>query len=156
LKFTVTGTLRAATVGLLIAAITAACAAQAGSDGSGASIGLASPTDGATVSIPFDVSIDASVALGPPETGNHHAHLYFDTTTDSSDYDIVYGTAAQVTRQLSPGPHTIIVALANPDHSLAGPTQQLSITVGEGGGVGSPSEPAPSAPPAPASPPIGY
>jgi hypothetical protein len=69
----------------------------------------------------------------------------------------VYGTTAQVTRQLSPGRHTIIVALANPDHSLAGPTQQLSITVGEGDGSGGSGAPAPSDPAEPTNPPvIGY
>ncbi|HSL34153.1 MAG TPA: hypothetical protein VK871_10925, partial [Candidatus Limnocylindrales bacterium] len=31
------------------------------------------------------------------------------------------------------GEHTIIAALANPDHSLAGPTQTITIVVGEGG-----------------------
>jgi len=74
------------------------------------------------------------VPLGEPESGNHHAHLYFDTDTASADYDIVYGNAWQVTRSLAPGQHTIIVALANPDHSLAGPTQRITVTVGAAGG----------------------
>jgi hypothetical protein len=93
------------------------------------------------------------VPLGPPETGNHHAHIYFDTGTNASDYDIVYGTSATVTRPLAPGRHTLIVALANPDHSLAGPTQQVTVMVGSGGspsgGPGGPS-------PAPTSPAIQY
>lgn len=111
--------------------------AGAGADAGGASIAFANPTDGATVSIPFDVSIDASVPLGDPGTGNHHAHIYFDTDTSAADYDIVYGNTGQVTRQLSPGQHTLTLALANPDHSLAGPTQSITIQVGEAGAGGS-------------------
>ncbi|MEW6223068.1 MAG: hypothetical protein AB1627_00415 [Chloroflexota bacterium] len=145
---------------LPIALIVAACSSggsgatgggdtAAGGDAGGATISIATPADGAEVSIPFDVQLDASVPLGEPETGNHHAHLYFDTGTDSGDYDIVYGNAWQVTRELAPGEHTITVALANPDHSLAGPTGQLTITVGGAGSGDS------GAPPS-AAPPLGY
>jgi hypothetical protein len=101
----------------------------------GATIGVVSPSDGDTVSIPFDVQLESSVPFGEPETGNMHAHLYFDSSTDSADYDIVYGTTWQVTRDLAPGEHTIIAALANPDHSLAGPTQEIQVTVDEDGGA---------------------
>jgi hypothetical protein len=95
------------------------------------------------VTVPFDVQLDSSVELGEPETGNHHAHLYFDTSTDAADYDIVYGTSWQVTRELTPGTHTITVALANPDHSLAGPTGQITVNVtGSGSGSGSGASPA--------------
>jgi hypothetical protein len=135
--------------GILVAVMVAACGsggtslyggtppspagggAQAGAGGgSSDSISIATPADGATVTVPFDVQLDASVPLGPPESGEHHAHLYFDTDTSSADYDIVYGDTWQVTRQLTPGKHTITVALANPDHSLAGPTQSITVTVG--------------------------
>lgn len=154
-------TLRALAIASVIAAIAAACAGQAaGGDGAGATIRLASPGDGATVSVPFDVRIEASVPLGAPETGNHHAHLYFDTTTDAGDYDIVYGNSATVSRPLTPGQHTIIVALANPDHSLAGPTQQLTVTVAPAAaptdGPGEDASPTPVVPPAPTSPTIDY
>ncbi|HEY7737399.1 MAG TPA: hypothetical protein VH813_11445 [Candidatus Limnocylindrales bacterium] len=37
------------------------------------------------------------------------------------------------------------MALANPDHSLAGPTQSITITVGGGPGGGSDPAPTPSA-----------
>ena len=128
----------------------AAYAATSGGGVNGMTIGVTAPSDGAEVSIPFDVTLQSNVPLGPPETGNHHAHLYFDTGTDATDYDIVYGNTWQVTRQLSPGKHTIIAALANPDHSLAGPTQTFTVTVGGSGGGGSgggsSQSPAPSQP----------
>ena len=139
---------RSLTLGIAVALVTAACSAGSGADadGDGATIGFATPSDGASVSIPFDVELEASVPLDEPGTGNHHAHIYFDTSTDSADYDIVYGTSWQVERPLMPGEHTLIVALANPDHSLAGPTQEIQVTVdGEGGG----GDPASSASPAP-------
>lgn len=155
----------AAVLSLLIALLVAACSGADGAGGADApggdvagaaseSISLGQPADGETVSIPFDVRIDASVPLGAPETGNHHAHLYFDTGTDSADYDIVYGDTAQVTRPLAPGEHTIIVALADADHSLAGPTGEITVTVGDGTGEGGGAPaPAGSTPPGDSAPP---
>jgi hypothetical protein len=146
--------MRGAALGIAISLLVAACSTSAGQTAGtaaqGTTIGLASPQNGAQVTIPFDVQIDSSVPLGEPETGNHHAHLYFDTSTDAADYDIVYGNTAQVTRPLAPGQHTIIVALANPDHSLAGASQTITVTVvdgGAGGSGGTGGSPAPAASP---------
>jgi hypothetical protein len=124
----------------------AAIQATTGGGVNGMTIAASSPADGSQVTIPFDVTIQSNVPLGPPESGNHHAHLYFDTGTDATDYDIVYGNTWQVTRQLSPGKHTIIVAMANPDHSLAGPTQTFTVNVGGSGSGGSGGSAAPAAP----------
>jgi hypothetical protein len=131
----------------IVAIVAVACSEAAGGNAGEQTIAIASPADGATVSIPFDVQLESSVPLGEPETGNHHAHLYFDTDTNAADYDIVYSTTWQVTRDLAPGEHTITVALANPDHSLAGPTQQIHVTVTGSGGGGGSGAPAPSAAP---------
>jgi hypothetical protein len=141
---------RTAVLTLAIAFLVAAC--STGSQGAGGAaqsmtVAFAAPQNGAQVTIPFDVRIDSSVPLGEPGTGNHHAHIYFDTGTDAADYDIVYGTTWQVTRPLAPGQHTLILALANPDHSLAGPTQTIMVTVG-GGGQGGSGAPGASASPA--------
>jgi hypothetical protein len=130
---------------VVAAMVVAACSSQAGASGTGdATIAIAVPDDGASVQVPFDIQLEASVPLGDPETGNQHAHLYFDTDTNSADYDIVYGATWQVTRELSPGEHEVTVALANPDHSLAGPTQSITIQVGEGAAGGASSAPSPS------------
>jgi hypothetical protein len=133
---------------IAVAVALGACSLGTQAGGGGASdmtLKIASPANGAEVSIPFDVRLESSVPLGAVETGNHHAHLYFDTDTSAADYDIVYGNSWQVTRSLSPGKHTIIAALANPDHSLAGPTQTISVTVtGSGPGGGSAAPPSPS------------
>jgi hypothetical protein len=135
---------RGVVLGIAIAFAVAACSSgsqAAGGSGQAATIGIAAPQNGAQVTIPFNVQLESNVPLGDPSTGNHHAHLYFDTNTDAADYDIVYGNSWQVTRSLAPGQHTIIVALANPDHSLAGPTQTINVTVGAGGGSGGSSPP---------------
>jgi len=141
-------------VGLLasLALVAAACNAGSGAgSSSNATIGFVMPSDGATVSVPFDVQLRSSVPLGEPSTGNHHAHIYFDTGTDAADYDIVYGTTWQVTRDLTPGTHKLTVALANPDHSLAGPTQEITITVSGSAPSSGGATPGSSTPP-----PIGY
>jgi hypothetical protein len=151
---------RQARAGILLAALSitlvvAACssgtnAAGAQAAGGGATtISITTPADGAQVSVPFDVEVGSSVPLGAPDTGDHHAHLYFDTSTDSGDYDIIYGTSWQVTRTLTPGPHRLTLALANADHSLAGPTATITVNVtgsgsGSGSGAGAPANPAPA------------
>jgi hypothetical protein len=147
--------LKALALASIVAMVAVACSDAAGGNAGEQTIAIASPADGATVSIPFDVQLESSVPIGEPETGNHHAHLYFDTDTNAADYDIVYSTTWQVTRDLAPGEHTIIVALANPDHSLAGPTQEIHVTVSGAGGSGG-GAPAPASPAAPTSDPGGF
>jgi hypothetical protein len=150
-----------ASLAIVVALIVAACSSggQAGAPGgsgvaaNGAAISITAPADGAEVSVPFDVQLDSTVSLGEPETGDHHAHLYFDTSTDAADYDIVYGTSSQVTRPLEPGQHTITVALANPDHSLAGPTQSITVTVTGSAPAGGPAD---ASPPPATGPGYGY
>lgn len=142
-------TTRTIALGLGLAFVLGACDVYAlpaggGSDpGSGddLTVSLAAPVDGAEVTVPFDVTLDSNVALGPPESGNRHVHLFFDTDTDSADYDIVYGDTAQVSRELAPGEHTIIASLRNPDHSDAGPSQTISVIVTDASGEGAGPDP---------------
>jgi hypothetical protein len=147
-------TTRTLALGLALAFVLGACdvyALPAGGGSGGENSGdltlsVTEPADGAEVSIPFEVTLESDVALGPPESGNRHVHLFFDTDTDSADYDIVYGNTAQVTRELAPGEHTIIASLRNPDHGDAGPSQTISVIVtGSGGDATAPD---PVAPPA--------
>jgi hypothetical protein len=143
---------RALIGGATIALVLAACNVGAGPGaGDDLTLSIATPIDGAEVSVPFEVELESNVELGAPDTGNHHAHLYFDTDISSEDYDLVYGTTAEVARELEAGEHTIIASLRNADHSDAGPSQEITVTVtaGEGdGGDASESEPA-SEPPLP-------
>jgi hypothetical protein len=149
-RFTLTT--RTFALALALALVVGACDAYAQGAGGGSSSGgdltltLAAPADGAKVSIPFDVTIESNVAIGAPESGNHHVHLYFDGATASGDYDIVYSNTVQVTRELTPGEHTIVASLRNADHSAAGPSQTITVVVGGSSGAGGPSPTAPTAP----------
>jgi hypothetical protein len=140
-----TGTTRTLLLALALAFVVGACDAYAQGGGGGSSGGgdltlsIAAPSDGAEVSIPFDVTLESNVALGSPESGNYHVHLFFDTDTASSEYELVYGPTVQVTRELGPGEHTIIASLRNADHSDAGVSQTITVVVaGAGGGGASP------------------
>jgi hypothetical protein len=116
----------------------AACSSAGASTGSGGmSLSITSPSDGATVSEPFTVKLDASVPIGDPSTGDHHVHLCFDggSCDDVAGSVIAYTNSAQVTA-LSPGTHTIEASLRNADHSDAGVSTQITVTV-SGGGAGS-------------------
>ena len=123
--------LLAAVIGLVLVACNPGAGTGASADGE-LSLSIISPTEGAEVSVPFAVELESNVPLGAPETGNHHTHLYFDTGASSEDYDLVYGTTAEVTRDLAPGEHTIIASLRNADHSDAGPAQEMTVTVAAG------------------------
>jgi hypothetical protein len=128
---------RFATIAALIGIVLVACSPGVGPGDGDMSLSISSPTDGADVSVPFEIELESNVPLGAPETGGQHAHLYFDSDTNSEDYDMVYGTTAEVTRQLAPGEHTITASLRNADHSDAGASQQITVTVLAGDGAGS-------------------
>ncbi len=116
----------------------AACSSAGASAGSGGmSLSITSPGDGASVSEPFTVKFDASVPIGDPSTGDHHVHLCFDggSCDDVAGSVIAYANSAQVTG-LSPGTHTITASLRNADHSDAGVSTQITVTV-SGGNAGS-------------------
>ncbi len=129
-------------LGSLILALTlvaTACAKKsgAGSGGSGGpSLTIASPADGASVKEPFTLTVNASVPLGAPCTGNDHVHLCFDGASCDTVYTLVYGNSFQVT-DLSAGQHTIEASLRNADHSAAGPTATITVTVTGGASSGS-------------------
>jgi hypothetical protein len=121
-------------VGLLLGiGLTAtACSASASAGSGNLSISIVSPSDGASVTQPFDVKVDASVPLGDPSTGDHHVHLCFDGASCDSEYTLSYGDTIQVTG-LTPGQHWIEASLRNADHSDAGASDKISVTVSGGG-----------------------
>jgi hypothetical protein len=91
---------------------------------------IASPSADAQVTQPFEVQLDSNVGLGAPESGLHHVHLYYDTTTPDGEYVLVYGNTAQVTG-VAPGVHTILASLRNANHSDAGPRELITVTVAD-------------------------
>lgn len=128
---------RSAVVALALAATAAGCGsgtdtASAGSD----DLTITSPSDGATVRVPFTLTWEASVPLGPPDSGKDHVHVFVDG--QENDYTVVGGTRFRL-KDLSPGEHEVQISLQHADHSPVGPESTIDVTV-EGGGSPSPDD----------------
>jgi hypothetical protein len=119
-------------LGLLVGA----CANGNSSSGSGApSLSISSPANGGSVSEPFTLKFDSNVSLGEPSTGDDHVHVCYDgASCDSGSYQKVYGDSFNVTG-LSSGKHTIEASLRNADHSAAGASDTITVTVTSAGGA---------------------
>jgi hypothetical protein len=123
----------------VLALLAAACAGvtSAGEGGSGSlSLRISSPMEGAQVSSPFTVDLDANVPLDDPSTGERHVHLCFDGAScgEETEYALVYGDTSEVS-DLPPGEHTIEASLRNADHTDAGPSDEITVTIVGGGGA---------------------
>ena len=103
----------------------------AAAGGAGMTIGIVSPAAGAEVTQPFTLKVSSGEPLGDPGTGRHHVHVWFDGK--EADYKINYTDTFRV-EGLPAGEHVITAALANADHSLAGPRSQVTVTVAGGDG----------------------
>ena len=95
---------------------------------------IESPADGDEVAAPFTIQLVSSVPLGPPESGDHHVHIYYDDNED--DYEVVETDSFEVT-DLPPGEHEIYASLRNADHSDTGVETEVEVTVSGGSGGGS-------------------
>jgi hypothetical protein len=115
---------------LALGLIASACASSASAGSGGPSLKITSPADGASVSEPFTVKLDASVPIGDPSTGDHHVHLCFDGAScdELASSVIAYSTSAQVSG-LAPGMHTIEASLRNADHSDAEVSTTITVTI---------------------------
>lgn len=125
---------KAAGPAVLVLAVTA-CGGT-GSDAGAANqaskgLTVTSPQDGARVTLPFTITWDTSVSLGPPDSGKDHVHVYLDGT--GGEYTVATGRRLRVTT-LSPGEHTLVVSLRKADHSEAGAESSVDVTVGGNGG----------------------
>jgi hypothetical protein len=121
---------------LMALSLLAACGSDSdAATGGGSSGGLTitSPDDGSTVGRDVEVTWDADVELGPPDSGLEHVHVFVDGQSD--DYTVVGGNSFTV-EGLSPGEHTIDVTLQHADHSSAGAEDHVDVTVDGPGGVG--------------------
>jgi hypothetical protein len=127
-----------------VAALLALAATACGSDdssgsssgGGGPTLQVTSPSDAATVRVPFTLTFTSSEQIGPTDSGKDHVHLFVDGKTNN--YEVVTSTQTEV-KDLSPGKHTIGVTLQHADHSPAGAEAEITVTV-TGGSGGTPSE----------------
>jgi hypothetical protein len=90
---------------------------------------ITSPSDGAAVQVPFTLTWDSTVPLGPPDSGKDHVHVYVDG--DENDYTVVGGNRFRLD-DLGPGTHEVTITLQHADHSPVGPEDSIEVTVGGG------------------------
>jgi hypothetical protein len=109
-----------------------------GGSGGGLSLRFVEPADGAQVSTPFTVKVEASVPLGTTESGKHHIHVWFDD--NANDYQVVESDQVEVNSgNLAPGEHVIHASLRHANHSAAGAEAEQTVTVTGGGDAPAPS-----------------
>jgi hypothetical protein len=108
----------------LVAALTTAC-----DDDAGESVSVTSPGEGDVVSLPFEVTLEASVTLGTSDAGLHHVHIWFGDDLDS--YMVVEGNSGEVTSAPA-GAQVMHVSLRNPDHTDAGAATEVPIVISGG------------------------
>jgi hypothetical protein len=127
---------------MLFALVAASCGGGENSDGGGGTaagggggggFSISSPEDGADVPSSFTLEVSSDETLGPPESGEHHVHVFYDGNSDK--YTVVESSTFEVSG-LDPGEHTVTASLRNADHSAAGPEDEITVTVGSGAGGG--------------------
>lgn len=107
-----------------------------GGGGEDMTLEIESPQSGAEVSVPFTIELASSEEIGPPDSGAHHVHIYFDDNED--DYIVVESTSYEVT-DLPSGEHEIYASLRNADHSETGVEVEVEVMV-SGGTMGGDKE----------------
>lgn len=98
----------------LVAALSTACGDGEELD---PAVEITSHTDGDVVAVPFEVTVAASVELGPTDFGLHHVHVWFGD--DEESYLVVEGTSVEI-NNAPEGEHPMHVSLRHADHSPAG------------------------------------
>jgi hypothetical protein len=110
-----------------------------GGSGGGSDLRIVEPADGASVSTPFTVKVEAGVPLGTTESGKHHIHVWFDD--NANEYQVVEADQVEINSgKLSPGEHVIHASLRNANHSAAGAEAEQRVMV-TGGGAPAPASP---------------
>lgn len=97
-------------------------------------IRVLSPAPDAVVSLPFEVSLEASVRLGPPGVEDHHAHIWFGEAQDSF---LVVESETVMVSNAPLGEQMMHVTLHYADHTPVGPEATMRVIVSD----------APTAPP---------
>ena len=111
----------AAAAGLAAALLTACADEQTGSF-----VRVVGPATGDVVTVPFDVTIDSSVPLGPQHEGFHHVHIWFGD--DEAAQTIGEGQVVQI-HHAPDGEHEMHVSLRHADHTYAGAETKVRIVI---------------------------
>lgn len=120
---------------LVVLVVLMACGPSKAPSTPSAGVRIVAPTEGATVTLPFTIRLEASgvkvvPADGQPTPGQGHHHLFFDVSPTPGDSvipktgEIIHlgsGASEFTVETLTPGPHRIIAVFANGAHvPLAG------------------------------------
>jgi hypothetical protein len=87
---------------------------------------ITSPAPGEAVTVPFQVTVEASVPLGAPTEGFHHVHVWFGDDLES--YLVVEDNVVEI-NYAPDGEHAMFVSLRNPDHSAAGVETSVQLVI---------------------------
>lgn len=130
---------------LVALVVLAACGPSKAPSTPATGVRIVDPAEGATVSLPFTVRLEATgvkivPADGQPTPGQGHHHLFFDVSPTPGDSvipktgEIIHlgsGASEFTVETLTPGPHRIIAVVANGAHvPIAGAgTDTLNVVV---------------------------
>jgi len=137
----------AVVIALAVAATVAACGSDANdaADGDDASVGIAAPEDGATVSSPIALELTADNFViepaGEVRDGAGHLHAMIDVpgvdpgeVIPSDESHVHYGDGATTDElDLEPGEHTICVQAGDGVHTALDLTDTVTFTVADPG-----------------------
>lgn len=108
-------------------------------DGAGEfSVEILEPSDGAELSLPFTIELNASTDLGPPDSGLHHVHVFVDG--DMGNFEIVDSVTWEITADspimagVEPGERVLNVSLHTAGHEPVGASDEVTVTLTDGGG----------------------
>jgi hypothetical protein len=93
-------------------------------------LSVTSPSEGETVTLPFEVVTDADVELGAMADEMHHLHVWF----DDGDFELIESDTAEITTAPD-GATTLWVQVHTFDHVPASDPVSVPLTV-EGNGTG--------------------
>jgi hypothetical protein len=94
-------------------------------------LSVTSPTEGETVTLPFQVTADAGVELGAMADQLHHMHVWF----DDGDFLVFESDTAQI-EEAPDGETTLWVQVHTYDHAPASEPVGVPLTVEGGNGTG--------------------
>jgi hypothetical protein len=116
-------------LGAVAASMLAAGLLTGCSDDSEDWIEVTSPEPGSQVILPFEVTLNASVPLGPPAEEANHAHIWFG---DDQDTYLVVESETVMISNAPAGEHEMHVTLHHADHTPVGPETVTRLVIGDG------------------------
>lgn len=110
-------------------------APEAGDD---ITLAVMTPAEGATVTVPFEVSVESSVELGAIEDEVHHMHIWFG---DTSGQPLIIESDTTMIQDAPDGETTMITQVHTFDHQPVSDQVTVPLTIQGGSGGGESEDP---------------